>query len=344
MHKLKYTITDKILSTIRQIGESMGEIKAANITGDNLITLERQARALSSFASTSIEGNPLPLTDVKKLLKDSPKQIRDTQKEVLNYNKALVYINKKVKAQKFTLSHEEVNYVQGIVTNGLMENNEDVGKYRQRPVIIRDPRSANDVAFIPPDYKDVAALMDNLINFINANTGIIDPILLAGLFHKQHVIIHPFMDGNGRTTRLITTALLGRNGLDLFEIFSLENYYNQNVTKYFDHVGAIGDYYETAQDLDFTRWLEYFSDGILDERKRVQKTLPDFMQPLRLENHHKDIIKYIEKHGSISQKEYALISDRSLSARKKDFKKLIDLNLIEMKGQGKAAFYVKSLK
>lgn len=341
MQKLKYTITDKILSTIRQIVESMGKIKAADITGDNLVKLERQARVLSSFASTSIEGNPLPLTDVKKLLKNSPTQIRDTEKEVLNYNKALVYINKKVKAEKFKLSHEEINHIQAIVVDGLMENSEDIGKYRKRPVIIRDPRSANDVRFIPPDYKDVTPLMDGLINFINSSIGAIDPILLSGLFHKQHVIIHPFMDGNGRTTRLITTALLGVNGLDLFEIFSLENYYNQNVTKYFDYVGAIGDYYENAQDLDFTRWLEYFSQGILDELKRVQKTLPEFTQPLRLEKHHKDILKYIEKHSSISQREYAQISNRSLAARKKDFKKLIDLNLIESKGRGKAVFYVR---
>ena len=99
------------------------------------------------------------------------------------------------------------------------------------------------------------SLMNDLINFINKNIGKIDPILLAGLFHKQNVIIHPFMDGNGCTTRLITTALLGSNGLDLFEIFSLENYYNQNVTRYFDYVGAVGDYYEIARDVDFTQWL-----------------------------------------------------------------------------------------
>jgi Fic family protein len=219
-----------------------------------LVKLERQARALSSFSSTSIEVNLLPLTDVKELLKDSTKQIiplpitlslrertkikdfSDTQKEVLNYNQALIYVNKKVKARKFKLSHEEINHAQEIVTNGLMENDEDIGKYRKHPVIITDPRSVNDVRFIPPDYKDVNPLMDNLINFINANIGKIDPILLAGLFSKQHVIVHPFMDVNGCTTRLITTALLGSKGLGLFEIFNLENYYNQNVTKYFDYV------------------------------------------------------------------------------------------------------------
>jgi predicted HTH transcriptional regulator len=62
---------------------------------------------------------------------------------------------------------------------------------------------------------------------------------------------------------------------------------------------------------------------------------------LRFEKHHKDILKYIEKHGSISQREYALISNRSLAARKKDLQKLIALNLIKSKGEGGAVFYVK---
>ena len=188
----------------------------------------------------------------------------------------------------------------------------------------------------------VMSLMNDLINFINKNIGKIDPILLAGLFHKQNVIIHPFMDGNGCTTRLITTALLGSNGLDLFEIFSLENYYNQNVTRYFDYVGAVGDYYEIARDVDFTQWLEYFSEGILDELKRVQKTLPSFTRPLRLEKHHRDVLQYIEKHNSITQREYATISNRSLAARKQDFQKLITLNLIDSHGKGRATYYVKT--
>ena len=82
------------------------------------------------------------------------------------------------------------------------------------------------------------------MRFINKNLGKIDPIVLAGLFHRQCVIVHPFIDGNGRTTRLLTTAILGKAGLDLFEIFSFENYYNQNITRYFKAVGLEGDYYD----------------------------------------------------------------------------------------------------
>ncbi len=107
----------------------------------------------------------------------------------------------------------------------LMENPFDVGHIRQKPVIIRDPRLADGTVFLPPDHGDVPDLCDALFIYLRDNINEMDPILLAGLFHKQAVIIHPFMDGNGRSTRLMTTAILGMTGLDVFPVFSFEDYY-----------------------------------------------------------------------------------------------------------------------
>ena len=340
----KYKITNKILTDIKQIGEVIGILKSTNINSNNLVKLQIEARALSTYASVSIEGNPLPLTDVKNLLKNAPNQIRDTQKEVLNYNRALQYINEKVKNGDFKLTHQLIQKIQKMAVLDLLDK-EDLGKYRQKPVIVRDPKSLTDIAFLPPNYEDVKNLMNELIEFIDKNQQQIDPIILAGLFHKQHVIIHPFMDGNGRATRLITTALLCNNGIDLFEIFSFENYYNKNVTKYFQNVGVFGDYYEIKNNIDFTNWLEYFVEGILDELKRVEKILQTTskQEEFRLANHHKQILNFIEKYGSINQSEYGEVSNRSLAARKLDFKKLIELGLIKANSKGKAAYYTKKI-
>jgi len=82
----KYTISNRLLLTIREIGESLGEIKSYRLSDQDLTRLEIEARELSSYASTSIEGNPLPLTDVKRLLKANKENVRDTEREVLNYN------------------------------------------------------------------------------------------------------------------------------------------------------------------------------------------------------------------------------------------------------------------
>lgn len=171
----------------------------------------------------------------------------------------------------------------------------------------------------------------------------IDSVILAGVFHRQHVIIHPFIDGNGRTTRLLTTAILGKAGLDLFEIFSFENYYNYNITRYFKAVGLEGDYYDLEDDINFSEWLEYFAEGILDELRRIVKLLPEQLNPKpRLEPHHRQILEYIQERGSITQREYGDISSRSLASRKLDFEKLLQLNLIKAKGVGRGTYYVLS--
>jgi hypothetical protein len=134
----------------------------------------------------------------------------------------------------------------------------------------------------------------------------------------------------------------GKAGLDLFEIFSFENYYNRNITRYLKVVGLEGDYYDLKDDIDFSDWLEYFADGIHDELRRVRKALPEQSVPKpRLESHHRHILAYIEEHGSITQREYGQISSRSLASRKLDFNKLLKMGLIETKGTGHGTCYLR---
>jgi len=337
----EYTISNKLLLTIREIGESLGELKSCHLSDQALAKLEVEARDLSSYASTSIEGNPLPLTDVKRLLKTQKESIRDTEREVLNYNKALQSLYGDVRSDKFRLDVKTLEAIQGQVVNGLMDNPAHCGALRGEPVIIRNPRKIDEIVFIPPESREVKGLISDLLEFIKRNIGKIDPIILAGIFHRQSVIIHPFIDGNGRTTRLLTTAILGKAGLDLFEIFSFENYYNRNITRYFKAVGLEGDYYDLVKEVDFSEWLEYFADGILDELRRVRKTLPEQLSPKpRLELHHRQILDYIKDHGSITQREYGCVSSRSLASRKIDFDKLVKLNIIEVRGIGRGTYYV----
>ena len=339
--KPQYTISNKLLLTIREIGESIGEIRSQRLTNSTLAKLELTARELSTYASTSIEGNPLPLTDVKRLLKNYKESIRDTEREVLNYNNALQHLYKSVGQQTFKLNIKTLEKVQKQVVDGLMDNPSHCGFLRQDPVIIRNPRKVDEVVFIPPDAKDVKPLVKELIGFVNDNFGKIDPIILAGIFHRQHVIIHPFIDGNGRTTRLLTTTILGQTGLDLFKIFSFEDYYNRNINRYFKAVGLQGDYYDLKDEIDFSVWLEYFAEGILDELRRIVKILPEqsMIKP-RLETHHQQILDYLSERESITQREYGNISQRSLAARKQDFEKLITLKLIQAKGVGRGTYYV----
>ncbi len=305
-----------------------------------LLELERTAREVSSYASTSIEGNPLPLTEVKKILKFRPAHIRDSEKEVLNYNQALQDLNNKLEVGKVKLSLRFILTIQKQVTKELLPKFES-GQLRDKSVVVNDPRTGQPV-YLPPDVKDVKLLTEDLIEFVNTNEEKIDPLILAGLFHKQMVIIHPFMDGNGRTTRLATKALLAAMGLNTFNLFSFENYYNQNVTKYFQTVGEFGNYYDLVENIDFSIWLEYFTEGIIDELLRVEKLLPNIaVNPqTQLKPGHLKMIEYIREKGFISDREYARLVHRAKATRTQDFKKLRVWGLIERKGKGKATYYI----
>lgn len=340
MFKPKYTITNKLLANIKHIYELVSQLNSKRFPDVVLVEFERVARAVSAFASTSIEGNPLPLTEVKRILKSRPAHIRDSEKEVLNYNQALQELNASLKKGQVILTSEFILKIQKQVTQGLLPPVLS-GKLRQKPVVVNDPKTGQ-VIYLPPETSDIKQLLQDLIEFTSSHRDKIDSLILAGIFHKQMVLIHPFMDGNGRTARLITKVLLAQMGLNTFNLFSFENYYNQNVTRYFTTVGEYGNYYELKGKIDFTLWLEYFTEGIIDELLRVQKILPQiFVSPeSQLKPYHLKILEHIKKNGFIADADYARLTSRAKATRSLDFKKLTGLGLIERKGKGKATYYV----
>lgn len=339
MFNPKYTISHRLLANIKRISEIISELNNRNFPHVVLLDMERRARAISVYSSTSIEGNPLPLTDVKRILKNKPEFARDSEKEVLNYNQALIELDNLIKSGQEIFNKKFILKIQQIITTGLIEKYR-CGKIRQEPVFVNNPKTRQTV-YLPPDHQDVDKLLEELFFYLNKNKNIIDPLILAGIFHKQFVIIHPFIDGNGRTTRLATKALLAKMGLNTFHLFSFENYYNQNVSRYFEEVGVSGNYYEIKDKIDFTSWLEYFTDGIIDELLRVVKELEkEIVSPEKeLKEHHQKIITYLKKKGYITDKDYSTLTERAKATRILDFKKLISDGIIEKVGKGKATYY-----
>lgn len=339
MFNPRYNISPKLLENIKRVAVLIEEINNNKFPEVIRFQMEKSARSLSSYSSTSIEGNPLPLTEVKKILKQTPKHIRDTEREVLNYNKALEYLEKLAKKGEIEMNLPLVFSIQSMITESLIGEHHS-GKIRNEPVFLNDP-SSHEMVYLPPDSKDVLSMMKDLVSFVTNNERILDPLIVAGIFHKQFVIIHPFIDGNGRTTRLATKVLLARLGLDTFNLFSFENYYNKNVSQYFKKVGLYGNYYDLKETIDFTLWLEYFTDGIIDELLRVQKELQviTIANAPRIRPEYLILIEYIKKHGSINDKEYAKFTNRAKSTRALDFKNLLKLGNIERFEKGKNTYY-----
>jgi len=337
--KPKYLITHHLLANIKKINNLIQELNNKRFSHVVLFELEKAAREVSAYASTSIEGNPLPLTEVKKILKSMPQNVRQSEQEVLNYNQALKKLNNKLKRGFLSLNFNLILNIHHQVTEKLMASSE-IGKLRNKAVVVNNPQT-RQIVYLPPEVKDVKPLINELLDFVHQEKELIDPLIIAGIFHKQFVIIHPFMDGNGRTCRLATKVLLTQIGLNTFNLFSFENYYNKNVTRYFQKVGLEGNYYDLTEQIDFTDWLEYFTEGIIDELLRVKKILSiSTVSPQNeLQPHHKMILDFIEKKGFIADKDYAQMTQRAKATRALDFQKLIKMKLIVRKGKGRATYY-----
>lgn len=338
MFQPKFTVSPRLLAAIKRIAVLVHELGKQRPPQPVLAQLQFEAKVTSTFASTSIEGNPLPLTEVRRILKTEPAQMRQSEREVVNYNRIL---NELTANPQIPFTAELLLRIHGEVMKELLPPHQ-VGVWRQEPVIVHDPRTGG-IVYLPPDHQDVPQLMDKLVAFVQAQRDVLDPLLVAGIFHKHFVVIHPFVDGNGRTARLATQLLLSGLGVDLFRLLSFENYYNQNVSRYFQTVGVYGNYYELIDTLDFTPWLEYFADGILDELLRLEKQMARFASgpETRLARHHQQILDYIDAHGFITDRDYSQLTERAKATRALDFRKLIEMGLIERRGQGRNTHYTR---
>ncbi|MEZ4675101.1 MAG: Fic family protein [Caldilineaceae bacterium] len=333
-----YHISPRLLDTIKRVTVLVHELNKWQLSEPQLAALRSEALVTSTYASTSIEGNPLSLTEVRRILKSRPAHIRQSEREVLNYNAVLEELYRNPQ-QPFT-TDLILTIHRGVVHELLPAH--QTGRWRLEPVVVHEPRSGG-IVYLPPDHDVVPQLMTELVTFIEQGRTELDPLLLAGIFHKQFVVIHPFVDGNGRTARLATNVLLASLGVNLFPLLSFENYYNQNVTRYFKMVGVFGDYYALAPDVEFTPWLEYFADGILDELRRLADQLERQEQQRNpstiIAAHHQQILAYIDQHGFITDKAYAGLTDRAKATRSLDFRKLIEMGLIERLGVGRSTYY-----
>src|SRR5690606_29893284 len=163
MFRPQYTISPPLLDTIKRITVLIHELNKRTLPQVVLFQFQAEAEAVSTYASTSIEGNPLPLTEVKRLLKERPAQARQSEREVLNYNQALVALSEDLTRP---LTESLLLDLHRQVMTGLLPAHQ-TGRFRQEPVIIHDPRT-RDVVYLPPDHADVPGLVAELLAFVEA--------------------------------------------------------------------------------------------------------------------------------------------------------------------------------
>lgn len=174
----------------------------------------------------------------------------------------------------------------------------------------------------------------------------LSPILYTGIGHYQLVAIHPFEDGNGRTTRILTTLMLIKYGYDMTSFFALESYYNRNRKAYYEALNS-ADKYRVEQKPDLTRWLDYYTEGMLIEVERAKSRVEELLEKEKmlkgkvwLTDIQLKILKFTIKIETAKTADYLKVSKLSRKGTYNALEKLVQLGLIKRTGEKKGAYYM----
>lgn len=346
MFKPKFTITPEINSQIAEIEKLKTIFDQASIIPELAIKLRFRATVESVHSSTSIEGNPLNQQEVKKVLEGSIISAPDYAiQEILNYKNALNWINKR-KEIRTILNSNEILKLHSILMSNLLPS-QKVGNYRTGDIYIVDEVNGKEVVqYVGPQASDLKKLISSFTKWakIQKKEEKLHPILLAGLTHYIFVSIHPFSDGNGRTTRSLTHQLLKSSSYNFNDSLSLDSYYLQNRKNYYKALSR-GKTFENRMFADITPFLEFFVEGFLESVKtltkyiQLGKVLDDNQKPIRLNQEETLILDYVYQFKSINIEEALIVTQATRRTTQRRLNKLVKNKIIRIEGKGPSTRY-----
>jgi Fic family protein len=333
-----FTITPKITQNIELIGQVFGFFRAIKLPEGYRKELISKITAETVHASTAIEGNTLTEKQVVDVLQGKKIYAQDQDiREIINYNTALSSLEKLVKNKQETVITERL--IKQINTYILHDIRNDIaGVYRTGQVRVGD--------YLPPEYDKVTSLMHEFVQWINdPQPASLSPLLYTGIAHYQFVAIHPFTDGNGRTTRILTTLMLALAGYDMTSFFALESYYFRDKKVYYEALNS-ADKYRINGEPDLTRWLEYYVEGMLIEATRAQSRIESLQKKservyvrIWLSEIQLKILRFTITQEAVKAADYVKIVDLSRKGTYNAVEKLVKEGLLRRKGMNKGAYY-----
>lgn len=343
MYVPKFTITHKILKNIGIIEASKEIIDRAPLLPYYEKQFQEDALVRTVHYGTHIEGNELNLDQAEKVIMgdDVVARQRDIQ-EVINYRKVIEYIGETQKS----IDEDFIKKLHELTLRKILPS-ESLGVYRKTQVVVKNSHTGK-VSFKPPLSVAVPYQIRDLTAFVNnKDREDIHPILKSGIVHYEFVRIHPFVDGNGRVARALSTLILFIEEYDIRKFFSLEEYFDKEAERYYEALQSV-----EKHDGDLTKWLEYFTEGLAIElakiKDKVEKISIDGKlrqklggKPLMLSDRQLKIVEYIQETGYLQNRAFEqifpMVSEDTIL---NELKGLIKAGIIRKRGSTKAAKYV----
>lgn len=350
MYQPKFRISNKILKTIGAIEAAREVIENAPLVPSYAKEFQSEALIRTIYHGTHIEGNDLSMSQTKKVLEGEEvyARARDIQ-EVINYRNVTQLVEE-LGYKRGGYSPDMLLDIQKLTVFKIVAP-EKIGVFRTTQVVIKE-EGTGKIILEPPPFAEVPFLIDDFFAWLNLPEAVdIHPILKAGIAHYILVAIHPFIEGNGRTTRAFTNMLLMKEGYDIKRFFSLEEHFDADLNSYYQAFAQVDRQSRIIGERDMTPWLEYFTEVVAIElgkiKDRVRKLSIDtrfktrLNQQVPLTERQMGLIEYISDQGSASMQElkslYPMISEDTIL---RDLQDMQSKGIIKKEGSTKASRYV----
>jgi len=222
----------------------------------------------TSMTSARIEGNHTTVVDFVEAINDKVDkgvEIPDAVREITNIQNGVAFIEANI--HSMPINKEFICEIHRIVVEGLIrEGDERPGAFRTLPVTI------NKSPHRPPAPTDVDDHMRELVTFINDTHGSQFDLLKDAIVHHRFTWIHPFTNGNGRVARLVTYAMMAKQGfIDASGIRALNPtaVFGSNREEYYDHLSSA----DSLRDDDVIAWALYMLGGVKADLNKVANLL-----------------------------------------------------------------------
>jgi len=225
---------------------------------------------LESIGSSRIEGNNTTVAEYIETIIEGKQSKDEKSIEIHNLEKAMGFINKNIKSIKIDRSfvselHKQV--VEDITSPPKGEGSKNPGKYRTKNLKIAKSKH------IPPDFTQVNNYMIEFFDFINKNDTFKYDLLKIAIAHHRFTWIHPFDNGNGRTVRLLTYAMLVKYGfninIDGIQIVNPSAIFCIDREKYYSALS----WADSGKKRGILKWCEYVISGLKKEIEKIDRLL-----------------------------------------------------------------------
>lgn len=339
--KLKEHLWDsEVLGYVAQIHEFKGRqqlyLEQHPAKLDRLVEI---AKIQSTEASNEIEGIRTTNTRVKQLCADKTTPRNRDEREIMGYRDVLNMI------------HENYEYIP-VRANYILQLHRDLYRYSEKGiggsykngqnyVTERDAQGNTRILFTPLLPFETAPAMEEICQSFGQviDAQEVDPLILIPVFIHDFLCIHPFSDGNGRMSRLLTTLLLYRSGYLVGKYISLESKIAKNKALYYDALSQSQDGWHEGAD-DPTPFIKYLLAAIL-------ATYRDFEDRVDMVGEKLPVIETVRRAavgrlGKFTKADLLeLCPELSKTSVESSIKKLADSGFLVRHGSGRAVYYTR---